>query len=110
MTDPDFDDPADILAGLSDVYREKNEDYADSWVIAGQLLHLMADGEDITLEDEEDFIRIGLWTRRMDKMVRAFHGEMVKDDGDVNFESIRDSHEDESVYAAMHASTHHDGE
>lgn len=94
--------PQDLLRNGADVYEEKNEDYGDSWKLAGRLLWQMADEAEITLETEEDFIRFGLWTRRMDKIIRAFNGEFVAEE--MHFESIQDSHSDEMVYASMHGS------
>lgn len=97
--------PDELLHDLADVFEEKNDDYGDSWRLTGEILHLAAGGETVELETPEDFIRFGLWTRRLDKVVRAFHGEFVVD-GEPNFEAIRDTLEDEAVYAAMHAITH----
>jgi hypothetical protein len=52
--------------------------------------------------DEGTWNSIGLFTRRLDKMIRAFNAEFVVDE--LNFESTTDAHEDESTYGAMHAS------
>ena len=94
-------DPSTLLHDLADVYESKNDDYGNSWEVAGQLLWQMADGESIELESAEDVIRFGLWTRRMDKIVRAFNGEHRTDD--LNHESVMDTHADEAVYAVMQA-------
>lgn len=97
-----FRDPEDILFDCAETYSEKNEDYGDSWRNVGHILYLLAGEQSITLEDPEDFISFGLFTRRLDKIARAFNGEFVAED--MNFESIYDSHKDEAAYAAMHAS------
>lgn len=94
-------DPADILLDGATTYEKKNADYGDAWRTVGEILFLLSGGEPITLETPEDFVSIGLFTRRMDKIARAFQGEFVGDR--TNFESIIDSHSDEAVYAAMHS-------
>jgi hypothetical protein len=94
--------PGEILHNGADTYEEKNEDYGNSWYIVGEIMYLMAGEEPITLETPEDFVRIGLFTRRLDKLVRAFNGEFCTDE--MTYESIFDSHTDEAVYAAMAAS------
>jgi len=97
--------PDEILRDLAELYVEKNDDYGNSWEMVGEILYLMAGEEAVTIESPEDWIRVGLYVRRLDKFLRAFHGEFVAG-GQKNFEAIKDSHEDDSVYAAMHASTH----
>jgi hypothetical protein len=47
---------------------------------------------------------IGLFTRRLDKMIREFNGWFALEEGDefqVN-ESIAETHQDDVPYAAMH--------
>jgi hypothetical protein len=97
--------PEDILFDGAETYRDKNDDYGDSWRQVGEFLYELSGGE-ITLDSKQDFISFGLFTRRLDKMARAFNGEF--NDDSLNFESVVDSHEDESIYAAMHASNQHD--
>jgi hypothetical protein len=99
-------EPQDILADGAETYEEKNDDYGDSWRLVGQFLYNLTDGEGITLETPEDFISFGLYTRRLDKVARGFNGEFLSED--LNFEPVTDSHEDESVYGAMHASNQYD--
>jgi hypothetical protein len=91
----------DIISDGAETYAEKNEDYGDSWRTVGEILFQLAEGETVELESPEDFVSLGLFTRRLDKMARAFHGEFNADD--MNFESVIDAHEDEMVYAAMAA-------
>lgn len=93
--------PHAILKEGGDVYKTKNEDYGDSWRDVGRILHLLADGETIELETVQDHISYGLFTRRLDKLARAYHGEFIDDDP--NHEPVVDAHEDEMVYAAMSA-------
>ena len=99
-------EPDDILFGGAETYEEKNDDYGDSWRKIGKIMHMLANGQPITLETPEDHISYGLFTRRMDKIARAFNGEFCADE--MNFESVQDAHEDEMVYAAMHASNQED--
>lgn len=100
-------DPTDILFQGAETYEKKNEDYGDSWRLVGEILYRLAGQEPITLETTRDFVSFGLYNRRFDKIARAFQGEFVAD-GEMNYESIEDAHEDESVYAAMHAANQAD--
>lgn len=94
-------DPAEILDSGGETYARKNDDYGDSWRKVGEILHSLADGEPVELVSVEDHIAYGLLTRRLDKVARAYHGELLAED--MNFESVTDSHKDESVYSAMSA-------
>jgi len=99
----DADSPVDVLYEGADVYEGKQEDYGSSWRLVGKFLKNLAGDDGVTLKTEADFISFGLYTRRLDKLARAFNGEFNADE--LNFESVNDSHQDESVYAAMHAVT-----
>lgn len=101
-------DTVAILEDGADVYEEKQNDYGDSWRQVGKFMYRLAPDDGIHLETEEDFISFGLFTRRLDKLARSFNGEFVADE--MKFESVLDSHMDESVYAAMHAENQHDRE
>jgi len=100
--------PSDILRASAETYRQKNEDYGSSWYAIGEILCGLTHDESITLETPEDFVSLGLFTRRLDKLARAFSAEFLSDD--VNFEAVEDSHMDASVYASMHASIFTDEE
>lgn len=99
--EPQLMDPTDYLFEGAETYSQKQEDYGDSWRLVGYMMYAMADGE-VVLDTPQDFISFGLFTRRLDKIARAFNGEFNVED--MNFESIEDAHADESVYAAMSAS------
>jgi len=96
-------EPDEILHDNAETYRSKEDDYGKSWTLGGEVLHLLAGGENVVLETPEDFIAFGLFTRRLDKFIRAFNLEFLHDE-EPEFESVVDSHSDESTYAAMHAS------
>jgi hypothetical protein len=98
-------DPTEILRDGAETYEEKNDDYGDSWRLVGEFLWLLSN-DGIELKTKEDFISFGLYTRRLDKIARSFNGEF--NDDELNFESVIDSHTDESVYAAMHAANQND--
>jgi hypothetical protein len=100
--------PADVLFDGAQTYDEKNDDYGDSWRLVGEFMYRLTDGEGMVLETPEDFISFGLYTRRLDKIARAFNGEFLSDE--LNFESVVDSHEDEAVYGAMHSVNQRDRE
>lgn len=94
--------PENILYRGAKTYADKNDDYGDSWQKVGQILHLLAGEDGVTLTTPEEHVSYGLFTRRLDKLARAFHGEFFGDE--TNYEPTVDAHEDEMVYAAMHAS------
>ena len=94
----------DILKEGAEVYESKEKDYGRSWRLVGETFSLWSDGRPVTLETPEDFVRFGLFTRRLDKLIRAYNAEFHSNQ--LSFEGVFDSHRDESVYAAMHASTY----
>ena len=96
----------DILTQGAITYKRKNEDYGDSWRKVGDILAILAKDRPIVLRTPQDILRFALFVRRFDKLARAFEGEFFAKDP--NYESLGDSHKDESVYAAMHAATYYD--
>lgn len=98
--------PDQILRANAETYRKKNSDYGNSWRLAGETLSLWlrhAGLETVEIDtDPETWNSLGLFTRRLDKLIRAFNAEFVVEE--LNFESTADAHEDESTYGAMHAS------
>lgn len=94
-------DVSDRLHDSAETFEKKTEDYGDSWRKIGEILLNLSHGEPVVLETKEDFVSFGLFTRRLDKFARAFHGEFAAED--MNFESIVDAHMDEGVYAMMAA-------
>lgn len=104
--DPEPGDAAELLEALADKHREKDADYGSAWRRAGEILHGLSDGP-IVLETPADCYRYGLFYHRLEKLSRAFNAEF--NDHDPNNEAVRDSHEDASVYAAIHAETYGGG-
>lgn len=107
--DPDvtLDDPADLLSESADIYRLKNDSYGDAWRLAPKTLAMWLeefdqDGVEIEAEPWE-LTSFGLYNRRLEKLIRAFHAEFVSKDADIDFESVTDSHVDCAPYASMHA-------
>lgn len=98
--------PDEILRENAQTYKDKNSDYGDSWRLVGKTLSMWLEHSGVDeltlLADEGTWNSIGLFTRRLDKMIRSFNAQFVVDE--LNFESTADAHEDESTYAAMHAS------
>ena len=91
----------DKLDDAKETHETKNADYGSAWLTVGELMHTMADGEPVVLDSPEAYASIGLYWERLIKLQRAFNGEFNTDT--LNHESIRDSHEDNINYAAMHA-------
>jgi len=87
------------------LYADKNDDYGNSWELGGRTLSLWLQGmgvDELTISTDPDTMTsLGLYFRRMDKLMRGFNGEFVSDD--LNHESVFDSHHDEATYAEMHA-------
>lgn len=96
----DYSTASEILHESADLHLEKQNDYGRSTRLSGLILWLIAGQEPFEVDGPEDLMSLGLFTRRIDKLARAFRGEFVLDD--LNFESVEDSHNDESVYAAKH--------
>jgi len=97
------------LSGALETYRSKNEDYGGAWRLASETIALWCrelDIESLTIEADseslaEDVNSLMLYERRLEKMIRAFNGEMG--DGVLDNEPVVDSHRDAIPYAAMHA-------
>jgi hypothetical protein len=98
--------PEDNLFEGAETYKDKNDDYGDSWRQVGEFMKELAGPDGVHLETKEDFISFGLFTRRLDKLARSFNGEFNADG--LNYESVTDAHQDEMVYAAMHATNQSD--
>lgn len=97
-----------ILNESEEVYEKKNEDYGDSWRLVGKTLALWieeSDQDEITIPADEDFLTaLGLYTRRLDKMIRSFNGTFLKDGYEVD-ENLSETVGDQVPYAAMHTLT-----
>lgn len=101
-------DALEIMEDSRNVYERKNADYGDSWKLTGKTLALWAehnDMDEIRVPVEEGaLISFGLFTRRLDKMIREFNGWFMMDE-DEEFqvdESITETHGDDVPYSAMH--------
>lgn len=100
--------PTDILADSETLYEEKNDDYGDSWRLVGKTLALWARElgaeEELTIPTNEHALgSLGLFTRRLDKLIRQFNGWFMAEEFAVD-ESLAETHADSVPYAAMHAS------
>lgn len=98
----------DIMQESQNLYERKNADYGDSWKLAGKTLALWLRHqgiEELTIPvNDYTMNSIGLFTRRLDKMIREFNGWFCLEEGEefqVN-ESIVETHQDDVPYAAMH--------
>lgn len=94
----------EILKESSELYEKKNDDYGDSWRLVGKTMQLWLDhlGQDsLELSNEKELNSFGLFTRRLDKMIRSFNIWFCADETRVN-ESVVETQEDEIPYAAMH--------
>lgn len=90
-----------LLEESIETYHQKDADYGEAWRMSGRILHMLADGEPVVLESVEDFIAIGLFTRRIDKFSRSFNAEFLTES--LNFEGGVDADTDNIPYAAMQA-------
>lgn len=95
----------DVLADSTDLYERKNADYGDSWQLVGKTMALWLDHQgvdELTIPtDAHTLNSFGLFTRRLDKMLREFNGWFVADEMQVS-EAIAETHQDDVPYAAMH--------
>jgi hypothetical protein len=90
----------ELIEEHGETYEKKNEDYGDSWRLVGPALYVMMNQESVVLDSPEDWTRVSLYVRRMDKMIRSLQMEM-SDGNEFNYESVMDTHGDESIYAVM---------
>jgi hypothetical protein len=98
----------EVMRDSIGLYEKKNDDYGDSWQLAGKTLAmwLQHQGHDELRIPATEFHMnsLGLFTRRLDKMIREWNGWMCLDEGE-SFrvdESIVETHQDDVPYAAMH--------
>lgn len=94
-------EPNDILHDEVETFEAKNDDYSDTWVITGIALSMLHD-EPVQLNNETEHIINGNVHRLLDKILRGYHGAVVKDE--MNYESTYDSFTDAAVYCSMIAS------
>lgn len=94
-----------VMGDAQDLYRRKNADYGDSWRLTGETLALWLQHqgvEELTIPVNGHALNsLGLFTRRLDKMIREFNGWFVADELLVD-EAVPETHEDDVPYAAMH--------
>lgn len=98
----------EILGDSKALHDRKNDDYGDSWKLAGATMALWLRHQGIEElripASPEHMVSIGLFTRRLDKMIREFNGWFCLEEGE-EFqvdESITETHQDDVPYAAMH--------
>ena len=94
----------EIMQDSQELYKKKNDDYGDSWKLVGKTLNLWREhlGQDsIELSNEQELNSFGLFTRRLDKMIRSFNAWFVANELQIN-ESAVETQEDQVPYAAMH--------
>jgi hypothetical protein len=101
----DSRETGDVLEDAHDLYERKNDDYADSWRLTGKTiaLWLQHDGHEVTEvpSDPEFWIALGLYTRRLDKMIRSFMQTFATEGEPSVDESATETTEDQVPYAAM---------
>ena len=57
---------------MDKIFRAKNDDYGESYVLTGQTIHLWLP-EGFTIDSEAKAVFIGLLTRMLDKLIRTTH-------------------------------------
>ena len=97
--------PPQILEQAKSLYEAKENDYGEAWRLTGIILAniLQQQGEDeLVIPAEPAYLSaFGLYTRRLDKLVRSFNGTYINEDLDVS-ESVSETVNDQIPYAAMH--------
>jgi len=104
----DWRTATEILGDSRDLYERKNADYGDSWKLAGKTMAMwfQHQGMDEVRIPTNEFhmTSFQLFTRRLDKMIRAFNGWFCLEKGE-EFqvdEDIVETQQDQVPYAAMH--------
>lgn len=94
-----------IIEDAGDVYARKNADYGDSWRLVGKTLALWLRHQGVdelrVPVNEHTMNSLGLFTRRLDKMIREWNGWFCTEEFQVS-ESIAETHSDDVPYGAMH--------
>jgi len=104
----DARDAVSIMGESQDLYERKNADYGDSWKLTGKTmaLWLQHQGKDELHIPVNEYTMnaLGLFTRRLDKMIREFNGWfMLAEDEEFQVaESIVETHQDDVPHSAMH--------
>jgi hypothetical protein len=103
--------PPELLEQAKTLYESKERDYGESWRLTGIILAniLQQQGEDeLVVPAEAEYLSaLGLYTRRLDKLVRSFNGTFLSDDFEVD-ESLSETINDQIPYAAMHTTLTHE--
>jgi len=101
----------EILNDSEELFSRKEEDYGESWKLTGRILSLIIEQqgkEEITIPSEPEYlISLGLYTRRLDKLVRSFNATFIQGELEVD-ESVPETVEDQVPYAAMQTSVAED--
>jgi len=98
-------DPDQLLAESARLYRSKNDDYGDAWRLAGETMAMWAEHngiDEINPTDPAQMVSLNLFIQRLHKLIRVFNLEF----GGIepSNEDVVESHQDEGVYAHLHAS------
>lgn len=83
---------------LEKLHADKNETYGEAYTKFGYLMHILFP-KGITLKSPEDFIKFGIYTQWIEKVMRV--GHIVFGGGKENFESVMDSCDDLAIVAQM---------
>jgi len=101
-------EPDTLLRESADLYERKNEDYGEAWRLAGEMIALWAgenDVEAIDPSDPQQMVALNLYVQRLHKIIRGLTQEFGDPETEPNNEAVAESHQDEGVYAHLHA--HH---
>jgi len=93
-----------VLEDSKELYGDKEDDYGESWRLTGKILSLIIEQqnqEEIVIPSDPDYlIALGLYTRRLDKLVRSFNATFIQEEVKVD-ESVAETVGDQVPYAAM---------
>jgi hypothetical protein len=90
----------DVMEKWAETYKDKNDNYGASWLLAGETMHLWLGT--VVLDTPQKHVMYGLMTRMLDKFIRAGN-LLLRETSDKVGEAAQDTLSDLGVYSFMAA-------
>lgn len=94
----------EVIKDSEKLFKCKEEDYGESWRLTGKILVTILEQQDedelVIPADPKALSAFGLFTRKIDKLVRSFNGVFIQDELEVD-ENLAETAQDQIPYDAM---------
>jgi hypothetical protein len=94
----------EVLKDSEKLFTSKEQDYGESWRLTGKILAAILEQQDedelVIPADPKALSAFGLFTRKIDKLVRSFNGVFIQDELEVD-ENLAETAQDQIPYDAM---------